>query len=89
MDPDRVQELIKKANSTIGYLKIITPRTSRRKDDVQQGATTIVFGEGGKLGPKAVTNWHGGNMDPDSVKRHYQGLKRAGFKSNADAKGIF
>jgi hypothetical protein len=88
MDTEKIQDLIKKANNTIGYLKIITPRSSRRKDDVQQGVTKIVFGIGDK-GSKAVTNWHGGNMDPDSVKRHYQGLKRAGFRNNTDAKGIF
>ena len=90
MDTDKIQEMIKKANNTIGYLKIITPRSSRRREDVQEGVTKIVFGTGtGNGGSKAVTNWHGGNMDPDSVKRHYQGLKRAGFKSNADAKGNF
>ena len=90
MDTEKIQELIKKANSTMGYLKIITPRSSRRKEDVQQGITKIVYGTGDdKMGTKAVTNWHGGNMDPDSVKRHYQGLKRAGFRNNTDAKGIF
>jgi hypothetical protein len=26
-------------------------------------------------------------MDPDSVKRHYDGLKRAGFKNNRDVNG--
>ena len=28
MDTDKIQDLINKANSTIGYLKIITPRYS-------------------------------------------------------------
>lgn len=33
------------------------------------------------------TNWHGGNLDPDSVRRHQHQLKRAGFRDNAHAKG--
>lgn len=33
------------------------------------------------------SNWHGGNMDPESVQKHQRLLKRAGFKNNADAIG--
>lgn len=35
------------------------------------------------------TNWDGKNLDPESVKRHRQQLKRCGFVNNAHAKGIF
>lgn len=42
-----------------------------------------------QTGTKAVSNWHGGNLDPDSVSKHQHLLKRAGYKSHSDAKGIF
>jgi len=48
----------------------------------------FVEGRGGKR-DKAMTNWDGKNMDPDSVSRHYRGLNRAGFVDNNHAKGIF
>lgn len=87
-DPKEIQILLEKANSSLGYLKIITPRSAQSKP--QTGKTTIVFGEGDNLKPgRAVSNWTGSNMDPDSVRRHNQQLKRAGFKSNAHMKGIF
>lgn len=35
------------------------------------------------------TNWHGGNLDPDSVARHQNQLGRMGFRDNKHAKGIF
>lgn len=85
---ERVEELLTKANSSLGYLKIIAPRT--RVSSGQTGVTKLVFGkDDGSGGKKAVTNWHGANMDPDSVKRHYQSLKRAGFRNNSEAKGGF
>ena len=40
-------------------------------------------------GGKAVSNWHGGNMDPDSVAKHSAQLTRMGFKNNSHAKGFF
>jgi len=36
-----------------------------------------------------TTNWDGNNMDPCSMKRHFGGLKRAGFQNNSHAKGMF
>ena len=41
----------------------------------------------GPLFNRPHTNWNGSNLDPDSVRRHYQGLKRAGFRDNTHAKG--
>jgi len=86
-DPSKIDEMLKKANSTLGYLKIVTPRSP--KDHVQSGKTKTVFGDNSVKRSRAVSNWTGSNMDPDSVARHHAGLKRAGFKSNADMKGIF
>lgn len=85
--PEKLNELLQHANSSLGYLKIVTPR--KMKD--QQGHTTIVFGSNSNepKSSKAVSNWTGKNMDPDSVKRHFNSLNRAGFKNNTDAKGFF
>lgn len=87
-NPHTIQELLDKAHSSLGYLRMITPKLRR---NTQDGYTRIVFGdaENSSLPQKAVTNWTATNMDPDSVKRHYRGLKRAGYKNNRHAKGIF
>lgn len=80
------ESLLTKAASSLGYLKMITPKTSMKG----QGVTSIIFSsDGSSKTPviKAVSNWHGKNMDPDAVKRHYDGLKRAGFKNNSHVKG--
>jgi hypothetical protein len=84
---DKIGDLLAVAESKLGYLKIITPK--RRSN--QQGYTKMTFGDAGDVtsGGKAVSNWTGHNMDPDTVKRHYRGLKRAGYKNNSHAKGIF
>lgn len=84
-----VAALLETANSSLGYLKIITPRVRAREG--QSGVTRVVFGPSiadGK-GRKPMTNWTGANLDPDSVTKHNQLLKRAGFRNNKDAKGIF
>lgn len=53
-DANRIEELLKHAQSTLGYLKIVTPRRSYE----QQGATKVVFGD--PTAPqKAVSNWTG------------------------------
>lgn len=84
-DPQKMQQLLKHAQSTLGYLKIVTPR--RASGSSQEGITRIAFGESKEQPGRAISNWTGKNMDPDSVKRHYQSLKRAGFKNNTHAKG--
>ena len=91
-DPIHYEQLMKKADSTLGYLKIVTPKTAQRQS--QQGITKIVFGKNDdntttKRPAKAMSNWTGSNVDPDALKRHHSSLKRAGFKSHRDAKGIF
>ena len=67
-----------------------TPLNKQRRKG-QPGVTTYVYrGEGAEEGGKAtlvnkggvVSNWSGNNLDPCSVKRHYAGLRRAGFVNN-------
>ena len=79
---------MRKADSSLSYLKMSTPRAP---ETPQNGAYTVRFGDDKSTGKRslAVSNWTGSNMDPDSVKRHYRSLDRAGFKSNAHMKGIF
>eukprot|EP01041_Mallomonas_annulata_P005504 gene5504-11092_t len=88
-NPAIIAELLNKAASSLGFLKIITPKEQKS----QQGTTRIVYSDGSDASSgsnfRPVTNWHGSNMDPDSVRRHQHSLKRAGFKGNSDAKGIF
>jgi hypothetical protein len=89
-DPATIEKLLGKANSTLGYLKIVTPRGARQGP--QQGVTRITFGPTGAEAArpgKAVSNWSGSNVDPDALKRHQRSLSRAGFKGHRDAKGIF
>eukprot|EP01038_Epipyxis_sp_PR26KG_P010240 gene10240-13774_t len=87
---EEIQKMLLRANSTLGYLKIVTPKTYSRN---QSGRTSAVFetSNAGHNNPtgRAVTNWTPTNLDPDSVKRHQQTIKRAGFKNNQQAKGIF
>lgn len=86
-DPNEIRTMLEKANSSLGYLKIVTPRSPHTH--VQAGKTKTIFGEEEPARGRAVSNWTGTNMDPDSVKRHQRSLSRAGFKNNADMKGIF
>jgi hypothetical protein len=88
-DPARIREMLEKAQSSLGFLKIVTPKRPGDSGQPQSGRSRIVYGTDKNTGSKVVTNWHGGNMDPDSVARHNNGLKRAGFQNNAHAKGIF
>lgn len=82
----KIIELVSKAQSSLGYLKIITPKSTSNGE----GYTKIVFNsaQSGKYSvAKAVSNWTGKNLDPDSVKKHYDTLKRMGYKNNQEPKG--
>jgi len=92
-----IPNLLKEAEQRAGFLRIITPKPRKgggstrylyRKDGCVE-----VNGEGTKTtdigGRRVHTNWDGKNLDPCSVKRHYYGLKKMGFKNNLHAKGIF
>lgn len=80
---------------------MVTPRRPDRGDSSSGGdggRYRIVYKDGqaieggeneSNLGRKAVSNWNGSNMDPDSVARHKSQLSRMGFRDNAHAKGFF
>jgi hypothetical protein len=87
VNAESIAQMLDKAQQSLSYLKMITPKkrlTQSEKDSIDNETKRR-----GTSVKKAISNWHGGNMDPDSVKRHYNGLKRAGFDNNAKAKGIF
>ena len=93
---DKVAELLKDATSRLGFLRMVTPSRSLKSTAAttteQTGSTTYVYNADGvvrKRDRAAHSNWSGSNMDPDSVSRHTASLSRAGFRNNADAKGIF
>jgi hypothetical protein len=51
--------MITKAQSSLGYLKIVTPK-KRIVGETQAGRTKMIFGDGdGKVGRKAMSNWTG------------------------------
>lgn len=89
-DESKIETMIQKALSSIAYMKMITPRT-RNKSRHESGYVKIVIENHESVSKsqlfKPHSNWTGSNMDPDSVKRHYRGLQRAGFKDNAHAIG--
>ena len=89
-DNMKIQELLKKASGSLGYIKMISPKVKSGTQTDSDGVTRITFGKDhGPMGRKAVSSFHGSNLDPDMVARHYAGLKRAGFRDNNHAKGGF
>lgn len=98
---DQVDELINEAGKKIAYLRIITPKrewTGSAAQRSEDGTTRWVYSSDGKSADGKGTvrksgqvhsNWDGSNLDPCSVKRHNQQLKRAGFVNNLHAKGLF
>ena len=83
-DSEAIRKMLEKASSSLSYIKIVTPKSGQE----QTGKSHFAYGDA-KRPSRAHTNWTGSNMDPDSVSRHYHGLKRAGFANNAHAKGVF
>ncbi len=107
-----MRALLDKASSTLGYLKMVTPRRGpaapaeatagptdqegggESGDDgrvrlVYKNGEGLIDGEAEARDRARYSNWHGGNLDPDSVSRHQHQLSRAGFRDNAHAKGVF
>ena len=96
-----VKDLIEEAGKKIAYLRIITPKrewtNGANSTASEDGTTRWIYSSDGKAEGKARvrksgqvhTNWDGKNLDPCSVKRHNQQLKRAGFVNNLHAKGLF
>ena len=93
---ESIDDRLRKADERLSFLRIMTPKTTRSSDE-QGGRWIYKDGEVLKDGvatsrdgtKRVVSNWDGKNLDPDSVKRHNQQLRRAGFVNNAHAKGIF
>jgi len=84
-DPAAVHKLVQKAVSSLGYLRIVTPR---KGGSGQAGTTRLIFDSEKRYeGRRPMTNWNGSNMDPDCVQKHKAQLKRAKFKSHADVYG--
>lgn len=90
-DKTEIEKLIINFENRLSFMKMTTVKSVGS----QQGVTRLIYRNGEKVDRATPrdkarhTNWDGGNMDPDSVTRHYAGLKRAGFKDNAHAKGVF
>eukprot|EP00980_Cylindrotheca_fusiformis_P008571 scaffold1820_cov129-Cylindrotheca_fusiformis.AAC.12 len=89
-----IEDRLKEADKRMGFLRMITP-----KDKPAKGGTWVYRNgklvEGQSSGSRidmngrVVSNFDGKNLDPCSVKRHNQQLKRAGFLNNQHAKGYF
>jgi hypothetical protein len=62
-------------------------RDGQRLDATAGGGAAATLRDAG--GRRVVSSFDGKNLDPESVKRHRQQLKRAGFVDNAHAKGVF
>lgn len=96
-EESNIPALLEVANKKIAFLRIITPKDKSR-DGEQKGTSNFIYDKNGELDENGVpkmqlkarhTNWDGNNMDPCSVKRHFNGLKRMGFRNNDHAKGMF
>ena len=87
-DHTKIQELLKRASSNLGYIKMISPKVKSGTQSESGGVTRLTFGTNKQnTGRKPVSSFTGSNLDPDMVARHYAGLKRAGFRDNYHAKG--
>ena len=100
---ERLGKLVAEAESRLGFLKMMTPRSAQRGR--QSGSSHFFYFEGKRYDPgrdeeeeggKGKTrrlekarwsNWTGSNLDPDSVSKHRNLLNRAGFRDNSHAKG--
>jgi hypothetical protein len=90
---ETLDDRLKVADEKESFLRIMTPK----ERSLNQGGRWIykdgvkVAGDAGTkiVNGRVVSNWNGKNLDPDSVRLHNKQLKRAGFLSNAHAKGVF
>ena len=90
---DELDDRLRVAGEKIAFLRIMTPKGRSNQQSHQRFVYKdgkVVEGSGETLqGGRVVSNWDGKNLDPCSVKRHNQQLRRAGFANNLHAKGIF
>ena len=88
-----VDSLLHEAGKKIAYLRIVTPKKKPSSDSgrwiYKNGEVMSDENATARNSGRVVSNWNGSNLDPCSVKRHNQQLKRAGFVNNLHAKGIF
>lgn len=91
-DANEISRLVKVFEDKVAFARMTSPKRSV----AAKARTRIVYGKNGQKlevgtprDKAKYTNWDGANPDPDSVSRHYHGLRRAGFKDNAHAKGFF
>jgi len=94
-DGETTSDRMQRAGEQIAYLRIVTPKDRASNQSgrwLYKDGERIEGGQGSNSitgGGRVHTNWDGSNLDPCSVKRHNQTLRRAGFKNNLHAKGIF
>jgi hypothetical protein len=91
---EELDNRLKAADDRMSFLRMITPK---EKGSNQSGRW--VYKDGKRVEDQSATtrdangrvisNWDGKNLDPCSVTRHNQQLRRAGFVNNAHAKGFF
>lgn len=95
-----VENRLAEAQSRLSFLRMTVSSKELRRSSNTAGTWVYKDGErlavdggvGGTLRDekgRVVSNWDGSNLDPESVKRHKQQLRRAGFVNNTHAKGIF
>eukprot|EP00903_Cladosiphon_okamuranus_P019720 g18122.t1 len=90
-DPSKAKELLRQAESRLGFLRIATPRGkvgSKGSTRAVYRDGKVVEGEEARKHDKARhSNWDGRNLDPDSVRYHKQNLARAGFANHQQVIG--
>ena len=64
--------------------RLFVYKDGKRFSATETAATNVYAGKS-----RVVSNWDGKNLDPESVKKHKQNLRRAGFANNQHAKGYF
>jgi hypothetical protein len=92
----RISSQFNSAMSSLGFLRMSTPRsrtshtpTAAEVEAASSNSTTKSPSTAAGVFNRPHTNWHGSNLDPDSVSRHKAQLKRMRFRDNAHAKGVF
>lgn len=92
-DGESISDRMQRAGEQIAYLRIVTPKDRPSNQSgrwLYKDGERIQDGKGtSQDGGRVHSNWDGNNLDPCSVKRHNQSLRRAGFRNNLHAKGIF
>lgn len=65
IDPDKIAAALKAANSSIGYVKMMTPKHLHKDysdSTPSDGVTRIIIGEKANAGRAPTSNWTGSNM---------------------------